>query len=164
MVCAQNHSEREEILDHSSDLRCGRCHIFWIFHLSPFRPSGVASCSSAFRNLANQMAELRGYGTRNDDAVLGDLGRRLPEQRQPRLELAGDVPVRRVGKRDVASCEYQNSTRIPWPPGLFGRLAACSCPLSERLLAVTRKRTFTTCSLVEGRWPTEAADASSPRS
>ena len=35
---------------------------------------------------------------------------------------------------------------------------------SVRLLAVTGERKFAVCSLLEGRWPTQAADASWPRS
>ena len=49
-------------------------------------------------------------------------------------------------------------TRFPCP------LSAISGHLLVRLLAVNGKRKLAACSLVEGRWPTQAADASWPRS
>src|SRR6476659_3625987 len=112
MVCAQNRSEREEILDHSSDLRCGRCHSFWIFLLSPLRQSSIATCSSAFQSLSNhQMAELRGYRTRSDDVVLRDLGRRLPEH-QPRLEPRTTYSFIEAGSGGVASLARGSLRRL----------------------------------------------------
>ena len=47
------------------------------------------------------------------------------------------------------------------------RINVCLVPeadISAGLLVATGKRKFAACSLVEGQWPIQAADVSSPRS
>jgi hypothetical protein len=57
---AQNHSERGEILDHFSDLRCGRCHSFWIFSFPRVGWLGFGQAAEQRCLLARQLRDLAG--------------------------------------------------------------------------------------------------------